>query len=127
MAKLKLNTEVETKICDLLRKGNHRVNCAYGAGIDDTTFYYWLRRGKQDMSEGKETVYSHFFKAVESVEAELQQELIDIWITSAKNNKDYKSISTFLARRFSKTWGISETVKVSGDNESPLEIKVSYE
>lgn len=58
--KTKLTPEVQEKVLDHIRRGFTLHAAAVHAGIDKTTFFYWLRRGKKE--EGNE--FSHFSHSV---------------------------------------------------------------
>ena len=71
---MKINTEIEKKICDRVRDGQNIWQISKEMGIPRSTLYNWLRRGRAE----KRGVYRNFFKAVERAKRERWSTLIRI-------------------------------------------------
>ncbi len=65
-----LNPQISALICEVLREGCPR-KAAYGcAGISETTFDKWMRRGEADSDAGLDTEHAAFVGSVERALAE---------------------------------------------------------
>lgn len=108
--KTKLTPEVQQKICDALRNCLSRESAAALAGINQDTFYDWMKRGGNG-----QPLFSEFSESVLAAESEAEQSLV----VKIKES-DPKWI---LERRHPDRW-TSKRNEGSGSNE--LIIKIAY-
>ncbi|WP_367871736.1 hypothetical protein [Luteolibacter sp. Populi] len=62
--KPKITPEVQAKLEAYLRAGNLVKTACAAAGIDQSTFYLWKRRGNEDRNAGKRTRYFQFIESI---------------------------------------------------------------
>jgi DNA invertase Pin-like site-specific DNA recombinase len=63
MAKLKLTPELEEEILNLIRAGNYAKDACLAVGIDESTYYRWLRTGEKAKSGKLYQFYQSIQKA----------------------------------------------------------------
>lgn len=108
--KTKLTPERQEKIVGAIRAGNYANVAAAYAGIDESTFYNWMKRG-----EDGEEPFLAFFQSVKDAEAEWEV------ATAARINKaasgSWQAGMTMLERKAPERWGRSDRhdVKHSGE------------
>lgn len=117
----KLTPEVQKKIVDAIRAGNYKEVAARYAGIGETTFYEWLKKGGQC----KNGVYTEFQKAVKNAEAEAEVRDVALIEMAAKEN--WTAAAWRLERRHPDRWGRKEHHEVTGEGGKAITIKVVYE
>ena len=66
--------ELERRLLELLRRGNFASTAAKAVGISESTYYDWLRRGKEE----PEGIYHDFFLAVEQAEAMVEIDTVEL-------------------------------------------------
>ena len=71
---MKINTDIQNKICDRVRDGQNIWQISKETGIPRSTIYNWLRRGRVE----KSGVYRNFVMAFERARRERQATLIRI-------------------------------------------------
>ena len=119
--KSKLTLGVQTKICDALQGGNYfNTACRY-AGVAPSTGWEWLDRGEKERPRrGRGDIYAQFAEAIRAAEAETEIELVKDW--KAQMGEDWRSIQTFLERRYPDTWGRKERRELVGEGGGPVVI-----
>lgn len=100
----KLTAAVQQAIVNQVINGNYLKVAAAYAGIDESTFYNWMRRGEE---EGKGD-YFDFFQSVRQAEARLEVRNVTIITEHIVDNHDPDAAMSFLERRFRERWGRSE-------------------
>jgi len=116
--KTKLTPEVQEKLLNVIRMGNYyEAACAY-VGIDFSTFYRWMEKGKKSKS-GK---FCNFCKAIKKAEGDAEARIVAQWISKAP--EDWRAAQAFLERRYPERWGKKEThVVEGGDKNKPIVLK----
>ena len=71
---MKINTDIEKKICDRVRDGQNIRQISREIGIPRSTLYNWLRRGRAE----KRGVYRNFFMSFKRAKRERWATLIRI-------------------------------------------------
>ena len=71
---MKINTDIQNKICDRVRDGQNIWQISKEIGIPRSTIYNWLRRGRAE----KRGVYRYFFMSFERAKRERWATLIRI-------------------------------------------------
>lgn len=81
--------------------GLTRVLCAKYAGISKDTLFSWLRFGRKDIEDGKDTKHSRLVLDIEKTEAAEAAELVSLIRSAAKAKVDnWKAAGFLLERRF---------------------------
>lgn len=94
----KYTPECVNKILDAIRNGNYAYRAAALAGINQDTYYRWLK------------MYPEFSEAVSLAESECQQAILNNIMQFSKSDPDIGF--RFLARRFPAEWGEKAASKV---------------
>lgn len=95
----RLTPELITLICEHLRAGMYAAQAARAAGVAESTYYYWLERGRKE----EEGPYAEFVTVVERAEAEAESFYLTI-IRAATGNS-WQAAAWWLERRFPSRWG----------------------
>ena len=80
---MKINTDIEKKICDRVRDGQNIWQISKEMGIPRSTLYNWLCRGRAE----KRGVYRNFFMSFERARRERQATLIQIAIQTVSQDR----------------------------------------
>ena len=112
--KTKLTPEVQDKIVGAIRAGNYAAIAAEYAGITESCFYLWLRRGR---AEGR-GLYFQFLQAVK--EAEREAEVRAVAIVQKHMGDNWTAAMTFLERKFPQRWGRRDRTPVEVDPRDVL-------
>src|SRR3972149_6276509 len=99
MAKLKLTSELQEKICAYLAEGCTHKAAFMAVGIDKSTFYKWLQFGERT----KSGIYKDFFDAVKKAEGEAYA----FYVSALKENSrrgNAMSIIFWLQNRHGDEW-----------------------
>jgi transposase len=116
----KLDAEVTDKIVSAIRAGNFARAAAEYAGIAESTFYDWLKRG-QDGDPG----FSEFSEAVTRASAEAEVEAV-AFIRKAMA-EDWRAALEYLKRRHPEHWQDRARTEVGGKDGGPVEIRFAYD
>jgi transposase len=103
----KLTPELQAALCDLVRDGNYYEAACAGVGIERTTFFKWMQRGRK----AKSGPLFDFFNAVQSARAESEARVVKDWVAQIPEN--WQAARDFLARRFPARWGPKDSHDVS--------------
>ena len=103
--KTKLTPELQVKLLSYIRAGNYiRVACDL-VGINETTYFGWLRKGEEQQSG----IYYKFLQAVKESEAHAEAILLQTVRKSAKD--DWKAAMTLMSRRWPDRWAENRKVE----------------
>jgi len=105
---VKLTKQVFDRLVLAVKAGNYRDAAAAYAGVGRSTFFLWLKRGK----EQKGRMYVELLQAIEQAELEAEASMVMVWRTHMKS--DYRAIRDFLERRYQKRWTKTEKVVHEG-------------
>lgn len=106
----KLTLEVQEKICDAIKGGNHQVVAAAYAGIGESTYYAWLERGVKN----KSGEYVEFVEAVKKAQADAETRNVLLIQTAAKET--WTAAAWWLERKYPDRWGrVVQDVRLSGN------------
>lgn len=94
----KLTPEVQEKIVSAIRAGNYAQVAARYAGIGETTFYAWMKRGR----EAKRGKFAEFQKAVKKAESDAEVRCVALMHKHMETN--WTAAMTFLERKFPDRW-----------------------
>ena len=102
----KLTSKVEETIVQAIRAGNYASVAAEYAGVSESTFYNWLRRGREE-SEGP---FRSFHDAVRG--AERESEVRAVAIVQKHMDGNWQAAMTFLERKHPERWGRRDQLRV---------------
>lgn len=111
-AKCKLNTDLQDEICSYLRNGMVRKSAVARAGIAESTFYEWMKKGKK----AKKGKFRDFYDAILIAEGEASANFESIVIEAVAGG-DVESAKWWLRRRvkeYQDTNKIDAKVELSG-------------
>jgi hypothetical protein len=113
MAATKYTPERSRAICEALELGTPRTHAAAAAGIDDSTFYDWLKH------------FPHFSNAVKAAEARCIQTRLER-IRTAGQSGSWQADAWVLERRFSNEFGktVQEQRHTNAAGDGPVEVVV---
>ena len=120
----KLTAELIKNIQSWLRMGYFVENAARMAGINKSTLYRWLDKGKEDREQEIDSLYADFCNAMERARAEAEGMFINSIQTAAKRGQ-WQAAAWWLERSFDK-WSKPSKLQISGDEEEPVNIKIKY-
>ncbi len=103
-----LTPKLQAAVCKLLAEGNTRLDAAALSGIGRTTFFRWLKIGKE-AGQGR---YWEFRCAV--LKAESQGARVHVANVKKAGPKDWRASAWWLERRRPKQFGRRERVALSG-------------
>jgi transposase len=120
----KLTDERQETICEALRKGVSIEGACGLAGIDETTFYRWKKRGEEELARVEnghancsvrqdQQKYVEFCKAATRAIAESEEYLVEKIREQAP--KTPSAALRLLERRFPDRWSKKQTVEHEGD------------
>lgn len=99
----KLTPELEAALCRCLEQGlPFRPACEL-VGIDPSTAYRWLQRGREEEERGRLGRYARFRQAVAAAEAKLEARLVRAWLRAT--HRSWQAAQAFLAARWPERWG----------------------
>ncbi|NOZ27976.1 MAG: transposase [Chloroflexi bacterium] len=102
----KLTPEVQEKICNFVRQGLTYEVAARAAGISESTFYRWRRRGEGARS-GK---FRQFWEALKKAEAEAESSLVQ-QIQKEARGGTWQAAAWILERRYPERWAKRDRVE----------------
>ena len=121
--KTKLTPELQETILKIIRAGNYALVACQAVGINQDTYYTWLKRGKKDLEDNKTTIYSEFSESIERASAIAEASHVGNVATSASNG-DVNSSKWFLERKHPERWGRNDKLRaeITGANGGAIEI-----
>ena len=96
----KLTPETQALICNAIRAGNYNVVAAEYGGINEKTFYAWMKQGEA----AKSGIYYEFCKAVKKAEADAETQRI-ARISKAGADGTWQADAWWAERKFPERWG----------------------
>lgn len=104
----KLTTKRKTAIIKSIEVGNYIETSCLAAGLDEATYYNYLKLGREDKAAGKETIYSDFLDCVKK--AELKAEEMLVTTIKSASFKEWQAAAFLLERKNPKRWGRKEAI-----------------
>lgn len=111
----KLTPEVQQKIVQAIRAGNYVTVAVDYAGIDRSTFYRWMERGRQQRTG----MYHDFHQAVRQAESFAEVRAVAILQSEMKEN--WRAALSYLERKFPDRWatGAQQHKHVQASDSEP--------
>ena len=107
----KLIPEVHANLVASTRLGLTRELCANSVGITRRTLQIWMKEGKKDIKEGKETKYSNLFMEIKRAEAELAGDCLKTIHKAAREDSKHWTAAAWLLERRYKDYRKKEEIK----------------
>lgn len=107
----KLTPELQTRIVDLICRGNYIETAAKACGIDPKTFYNWMTAGQLAKS-GK---FADFAQAIGQAEAEAETLLVGMIEKAASDSP--QAAQWLLERKYPARWGRRDRIDVHAIDE----------
>lgn len=99
----KLDNDKILQAVKLIRGGCFNSTVAHFLGISDRTFYNWVKQGRQDQEDGKNTAARRFFEEVKRAEASAEASAIMGILRAGK--KQWQALAWYLERKYPDRWG----------------------
>ena len=110
----KLTPERSEEVCKYLRAGNYISTSCAAAGIGESTFYAWMKRGEEE----KDGVYREFVESVSR--ARVEAEVRNVALVQRAATGDWRAAAWFLERSLPAKYGKSTKVEHSGPEGGPI-------
>jgi transposase-like protein len=126
MAELKLNKELIEKAHRLISEGHYAVVVCTYLGIDESTFYKWINKAKNDLEANKNTIYVQFFQSINEAEAKAEMRHLQN-IAKSANDGTWQASAWLLERKHKQRWSTKQEVQLSGDSENPVKVSLKWD
>jgi hypothetical protein len=120
--KLKLNDDLIKKIVSAIEIGTYNKVAARAVGIDESTFYMWLKKGEEAKAKGINNIYSQFYDAVKEAESRAMIRHLSN-IVKASQEGNWQASAWILERRYPELWGRKDRMNVETDNGIVVKIE----
>ena len=124
----KLTEERQEALCNLLRRAISIEAACQIVGIDESLYYKWRKRGREELQrvaeDGRRRVrkdekpYVAFFKESTRAQGEAEQTLTKHWYNAA--NEDWRAAMELLQRKFPERWSKKQKHEHSGPEGGPM-------
>ncbi len=104
----KLNPAMIQALSAIVAKGNYYVTACNLVGIEESTLYDWIERGRKDELAGlseSESLYTCLNKSLKQADAANEQLMVGVIQDAATIKKEWLPAITFLERRHRERWG----------------------
>ena len=122
--KTKLTKELIEKAADIIARGNYYKVAIDILGIDDKTWYNWLRQGEIDANKGINSLNFQFFQSIKKAEADAIDRNLSI-IQKAAMEGNWQASAWYLERKYPEQWGKRDNVNLTTDKDG-FRIEVEY-
>lgn len=126
MAELKLNKELIEKAHRLISEGHYAVVVCTYLGIHESTFYDWLKKAKEHIEAGKNSIYTEFSKSIQEAEAKAEMRHLQN-IAKSANDGTWQASAWLLERKHKNRWSNKQEIQLSGDEEKPLKVNLKWD
>jgi hypothetical protein len=103
-----LTDELVADLCRHVAEGNYNIIACHLCGINERTFYDWLKRGAADDDADLETPYSRLAQSLKAAKAVAQSRMVKVIQTKAVVSGDAIAATIFLERTDPEHWGRRE-------------------
>jgi len=126
LAELKLNKELIEKAHRLISEGHYAVVVCTYLGIHESTFYDWLKKAKEHIEAGKNSIYTEFSKSIQEAEAKAEMRHLQN-IAKSANDGTWQASAWLLERKHKNRWSNKQEIQLSGDEEKPLKVNLKWD
>ena len=123
--KSKLTPEVQAEIVSSIQVGVYAKTAAAAAGINETTYYEWLQRGREARENGRASKYRDFLEEIETADAQAEKQHFNMIVRQAAGSRtspgDWKAAAWILERKYPEKYGRKVAQEVSGPGGAPVQ------
>ena len=127
----KISKEISDAIVENLRLGNYIEHASAACGINKSTLYLWLERGRKEQEKidaglepnPDEQIFLEFSNAVEKAKAEAVSRNVAI-IQKSAHHGTWQAAAWWLERSHSKKWGRQQKVELSGADGGSINVSL---
>lgn len=116
----KFNPETCHKIIQAIKQGNYQKTAAALAGIDESTYYRWVERGK----EAKSGKYCEFYKSIKKAEEFAKAYYLQQIREAAESKKHWQAAAWYLERKFPDEFGRRQSIDMKADIKADVKSTV---
>lgn len=121
MRNTKLNNELIEKASDLISQGHYaNVVCEY-LGISEPTYYSYIKKGKEDEAEGKDTIFLKFIKSIKEAEAKAEMRHLQNILKTAQDGA-WQASAWYLERKHKQRWSLKHEIEFQGEQTVKVRI-----
>jgi hypothetical protein len=121
-----ISPEIIEALCKYVANGNVEEHSCYLVGIDESTLTKWKQKGREDLKNGVESIYSQLIMELKRARALAQVDMVEIARSSAKVKKDGYLAITFLERTDPKNWGRRDSLQVDENKQVTVNVIVKH-
>jgi len=112
-----LTPELAAKLEQILTAGNYIEPACLMVGIDDSTFYKWMKLGKKETTG----IYFDFFHAISRSMALSEVGAVAVWKKATQD--DWKAAAEFLRSRYPDRWGRTRQ-EITGKDGGSIDLTI---
>ena len=106
----KLDKDLITKLSEFVRTGLSNKDAAMACGIAESSFYAWMKKGREDHEADEISIEWMLYWALERAKADLQNDLLAS-INVAAMKGDWRAAAWLLERRFPEDFGKTQMIR----------------
>lgn len=110
-----LTDEIHQQIVNSVAGGVGLKRAGELALVTGTSVMNWMKRGKLDEQEGRDTIWAAFFRDVTQARARAVALCEGTVLHAAVRKRDWKAAVTYLERQVPKEWGRKDQVRIEID------------
>lgn len=112
----KLTPALQKRIVNLIKDGSYSAQAAAACGIAESTFYNWMRDGRDALAKQQEGGMKltaaekrnlEFMKSIKEAEAQAENQAVQV-IQKAANTGTWQAAAWYLERKFPTRWSRRE-------------------
>lgn len=115
--KTRCTPEMTKRVADAIRGGNYASVAAAYAGIGESTYYEWLKRG----GEG-ESPFAEFAEAIKEAEAQAEVRNVAL-IQQAAQGGTWQAAAWYLERKYPARYGRRDRMEHTGAEGGPITLR----
>ena len=128
----KISKEISDAIVENLRLGNYIEHASAAVGINKSTLYLWLERGRKEQEKidagvepnPDEQIFKEFSNAVEKAKAEAVSRNVAI-IQKSAHHGTWQAAAWWLERTQQQVFGRKQQLEHTGAEGAPIKLEVS--
>lgn len=121
MAETKLTPALEEEIINLIKAGNYAKDACLAVGIDESTYYRWIRNGKKAKS-GKQYQFHQSIQKARAYARALKLEKVN----DAIDDGSWQAAAWWLERTDPKHWGRKSRMELEGQVDSKVQGEIEH-
>lgn len=107
-----MTPDLIAKICDCIRAGNYAKTACAVNSIDQTTYYRWIKQGKEDHDNGLDSLFCELCDGIERAKAEAEIFYVNV-IKTAADNGSLEAAKFWLERVRPEGYGQRQKIEVN--------------